>query len=155
MAMALEVPTAVHRGRDDLPWADLGDGSLIKVLQIDETQGLWIIENVFKPGYLVQTHKHTGPVFAFTMSGAWQYRESDFVNRAGSYLYEPAGSVHTLEVPEDNTEDTHVFFTIYGANLNLDDAGNVESVYDAGFILQSYLLLCEAQGLGVPDVIVD
>ena len=144
MAMALEVPTAVHRGRDDLPWADLGDGSLIKVLQIDETQGLWIIENVYKPGYLVQTHKHTGPVFAFTMSGAWQYRESDFVNRAGSYLYEPAGSVHTLEVPEDNTEDTHVFFTIYGANLNLDDAGNVESVYDAGFILQSYLLLCEA-----------
>jgi len=89
------------------------------------------------------------------MSGAWRYRESDFVNRAGSYLYEPAGSVHTLEVLEDNSEPTHVFFAVWGANLNLDADGNVESVYDASFILTSYRLLCEAQGLPEPDVIVE
>ena len=34
----------------------------------------------------------------------------------GSFLYEPAGSVHTLECIED---DTHVWFQIYGQNLNL------------------------------------
>lgn len=155
MAMMMEVPTAIHRGSDELPWADMGEGSLIKVLQIKQTEGLWVIENKFQPGYSVQTHKHTGPVYAFTMSGSWRYRESDFVNRAGSYLYEPAGSVHTLEVPEDNTEPTHVFFAVWGANLNLDADGNVESVYDADFILTSYRLLCEAQGLPEPNVIVD
>jgi len=155
MAMMMEIPTAVHRGVDALPWADMGEGSLIKVLQIKETEGLWVIENKFQPGYSVQTHKHTGPVYAFTMSGAWRYRESDFVNRAGSYLYEPAGSVHTLEVLEDNSEPTHVFFAVWGANLNLDADGNVESVYDASFILTSYRLLCEAQGLPEPDVIVE
>ena len=49
------------------------------------------------------------------------------MNRAGSFLYEPAGSVHTLTVLED---DTHVWFQMYGANLNLDADGNVESVFD-------------------------
>ena len=92
----LEIPTAIHRGDDELPWVDIGDGSLLKVLQIKEREGLWVIRNRFMPGYDVQTHKHTGPVYAFTMSGAWCYKESDFVNRAGSFLYEPAGSVHTL-----------------------------------------------------------
>ena len=107
------------------------------------------------PGYDVQTHKHTGPVYAFTTSGAWRYKESDFVNTAGSFLYEPAGSVHTLTVPADNTEPTEVFFAIWGANLNLDADGNVESIVDAGIVLQGYSLMCEAAGLPKPDVVLD
>ena len=75
------------------------------------------------------------------------------VNRAGSYLYEPAGSIHTLTVPEDNTEDTDVWFAIYGANLNLDDDGNVEMVIDAGTVLEFYLAMCEAEGHPRPNVI--
>ena len=43
------------------------------------------------------------------------------MNIAGSYLYEPAGSVHTLHVPATNTESTEVSFAIRGANLNLDE----------------------------------
>ena len=151
----LEIPTAIHRGDDDLPWVDIGEGSLLKVLQVKEREGLWVIRNRFGAGYRVQTHKHTGPVYAFTTSGAWRYRESDFVNRAGSFLYEPAGSVHTLEVLDDNTELTDVFFAIWGANLNLDADGNVESITDAGGILQAYYLLCEASGLPKPDVVLD
>jgi quercetin dioxygenase-like cupin family protein len=151
----LEVPTAIHRGDDDLPWVDIGEGSLLKVLQVKEREGLWVIRNRFAAGYRVQTHKHTGPVYAFTTSGAWKYKESDFVNRAGSFLYEPAGSVHTLEVLDDNTELTDVFFAIWGANLNLDADGNVESIIDAGGILQAYYLMCEASGLPKPDVVLD
>jgi quercetin dioxygenase-like cupin family protein len=150
-----EIPTAIHRGDDELPWVDIGDGSLLKVLHIKQREGLWVIRNRFAPGYRVQTHKHTGPVFAYTETGAWRYLESDFVNTAGSYLYEPAGSVHTLVVPEANTEPTDVFFAIHGANLNLDADGNVESVYDAGSILEAYLFLCEAQGLPRPPVVLD
>jgi quercetin dioxygenase-like cupin family protein len=151
----LEVPTAIHRGEEELPWVDIGDGSLLKVLQVKTREGLWVIRNRFMPGYRVQTHKHTGPVYAFTTSGAWRYRESAFVNRAGSFLYEPAGSVHTLIVPDDNTEPTEVFFAIWGANLNLDAAGNVESVIDGDLILNAYYGLCEAQGLSRPDVVLD
>jgi len=119
----------------------------------DVEAGLWVIRTRFQPGYRVQTHKHTGEVFAFTLSGSWKYEEYPEVNTAGSYLYEPAGSIHTLVVPETNTEITDVWFAIYGANLNLDEAGNITSIIDAGGILQAYLMLCEAQGAGQPDVI--
>jgi len=117
MTITNEVPTAVHIGADELPFVDIGDGSKLKVLQVKEREGLWIVENIFQNGYEVQKHRHTGPVYAFTTSGAWKYKEYPYVNRAGSFLYEPANSVHTLQSLED---DTHVWFTIYGANLNLD-----------------------------------
>ena len=73
------------------------------------------------------------------------------MNRAGSFLYEPAGSVHTLQCIED---DTRVWFQMYGANLNLDDDGNVESVSDGAGTLALYRALCEAAGLPQPDVLV-
>lgn len=104
-----------------------------------------------RAGYEVHRHKHTGPVYAYTTSGAWCYKEYDYVNRAGSFLYEPAGSVHTLQVLED---DTHVWFQIYGANLNLDADGEVESVVDGSSALRTYLTLCEAADLPRPNVLV-
>ncbi|OBA94224.1 cupin [Mycobacteriaceae bacterium 1482268.1] len=147
----VDVPTAVHIGAEDLPFVDIGDGSKLKVIQVKEAEGLWIVENVFQAGYEVQRHKHTGPVYAYTTSGAWKYKEYDYVNRSGSFLYEPAGSVHTLQVLEDNT---HVWFQMYGANLNLDADGNVDSVVDGALTLAAYYLLCEAEGLPRPAVLV-
>ena len=150
---AIAIPTAIHRGIDELPFVEISPGIELQVLQIDIDAGLWVIRNRFSAGQVVERHKHTGQVFAFTLSGSWKYAEYPEVNRAGSYLYEPAGSIHTLVVPEDNTEVTDVWFAIYGANLNLDADGNVESVFDAGFILEAYLALAEAAGLPRPNVI--
>jgi len=153
MVMIQDVPAATHRGEEDLPWVQLGPHLELKVAQVDLDAGLWVLRNRFQPGARIPTHRHTGPVYAFTHSGSWKYEEYPEVNRAGSYLFEPAGSVHTLVVPEGNTEATDIWFAIYGANLNLDADGNVESVLDAATILQVYLALCEAQGLPRPDVI--
>ena len=57
-----------------------------------------------------------------------------------------------LECIEDNTQ---VWFQIYGANLNLDADGNLESIVDAGGILEAYYMLCEAEGHSRPNVLVD
>jgi len=152
MTMTELAPTAVHIGTDDLPFVDIGDGSKLKVLQVKEREGLWIIETIFNDGYEVQKHRHTGPVWGYTVSGAWKYKEYEYVNRAGSFLYEPAGSVHTLQCVED---DTRVWFHMYGANLNLDADGNVESVTDGAGALAGYYALCEAAGLPRPNVLVD
>ena len=151
MTLTANAPTAVHIGADDLPFVDIGDGSKLKVIQVKEQEGLWIVENIFQSGYEVPTHKHTGPVYAYTTSGAWKYKEYEYVNRAGSFLYEPAGSIHTLTVIED---ETHVWFQMYGANLNLDADGNVESVFDGAGTLEMYLLLAEAEGFDRPNVLV-
>jgi quercetin dioxygenase-like cupin family protein len=145
-----DAPTAVHIGADELPWVDIGAGAKLKVIQVKETEGLWIIENIFQSGFEVQTHRHTGPVWGYTVSGGWKYKEYDYVNHAGSFLYEPAGSVHKLQCVED---DTRVWFHMYGANLNLDADGNVESVTDGAGTLAAYYLLCEAAGLPRPNVL--
>ena len=151
--MAMTMPginEAVHIGDADIPWVTLPDGSGLKVLQVRPKEGLWIVRTRFMAGYEVQTHRHTGPVWGYTVSGAWKYKEYDYVNRAGSFLYEPAGSVHTLTAIED---DTDVWFHMYGANLNLDAHGNVESVTDGTSAYHGYMAMCEAQGLGRPPVI--
>ena len=148
----LEIPKALHRGEAELPFVALGDGTHLQLLQVDVDAGLWVIRTKFEAGVTVPTHKHTGEVFAFTLTGSWKYLEYPEVNLPGSYLYEPAGSVHTLTVVED---DTRVWFQIYGANLNLDADGNVESIIDAGGILDAYYLLAEAEGFPKPNVLVD
>ena len=83
----------------------------MQLLQADLANGVWIVRSLFPPGVTIQTHKHTGHVYAFTQSGQWHYLESpEALNTAGSYLFEPAGSVHTLHVPADNEGDTDVWF---------------------------------------------
>lgn len=156
MAAVMDEPQTIHRGQDDLPFVDLGDGVTLQLLQVDLANGVWVIRNHFAPGTQVQTHKHTGHVYAFTQTGSWHYAETpDQLSVAGSYLYEPAGSVHTLIVPDTNPGDTDVWFTIHGANLNLDAAGNVELVIDAQMVLEFYRALCaEQHGLDDPPVVV-
>lgn len=152
MTIQETAPTAVHLGDEQIPFADMGGGNLIKVLQVREKESLWIIENVFQSGFEVATHRHTGPVWGYTKSGAWKYKEYEYVNRADSFLYEPANSVHTLQCIEDNTR---VWFHMYGMNLNLSADGSIESVSDGAGTLAFYLALCEEQGLGHPPVLVD
>jgi len=53
-------------------------------------------------------------------------------------------------VLEDNTQ---VWFQMYGANLNLDADGNIESVTDGAGTLRAYYALAEKQGFGRPNVI--
>ena len=144
---------AFHLGEEEIPWVDTGTGVELKLVQADIEAGLWIVRNRFAPGVVVQKHKHTGQVYGYTLTGAWMYAEYDYINRAGSFLYEPAGSVHTLTVPDDNTELTDVWFQIYGSNLNLDADGNVESITDAEGIYAAYMAMCEAQGLPRPNVL--
>ena len=146
---------ATHIGESDLPFVDIGDGSLVQLLQVDLNQGLWILRTKFQPGYKVDKHYHTGSVFAVTLEGSWYYEEyPDDVNTKGSYLFEPAHSVHTLTVSAENEGVTDVWFAIYGANVNLDADGNVTGILDAQGVLAVYRAICDAQGLSHEKVIV-
>ncbi len=149
----VDVPRALHRGESDLPFVSVGDGTHIQLLQVDIEGGLWVLRTRFDAGVTIPRHKHTGEVFAFTIAGQWKYLEYPEVNTAGSYLFEPAGSIHTLTVPADVEEQTDVWFAIRGANLNLDDDGNVTTVIDAGLMADFYVAMCEEMGHGRPAVI--
>lgn len=143
---------AIHIGESDLPFVETGDGGSLQLLQVDLNQGLWVVRTRFAAGQKVSKHYHTGPVFAVTLSGCWFYEEyPEYKNTAGSYLYEPAHSVHTLCVGD---EPADVWFAIYGANVNVDDDNNITGVTDAQSILAAYQGLCEAQGVTCEKLII-
>jgi 2,4'-dihydroxyacetophenone dioxygenase len=148
------LPT-LHVGDNELPWAEAGDGSAIQLLHVDLNGGLWISKTRLPPGYRVPTHYHTGLVYAVTLKGSWWYEESpEAVNSPGSYLFEPAASRHTLVTPKDQVGDTITWFAIYGANVNLDDKGQITSIMDARTALYLYRGYCEALGLDSSKLIV-
>lgn len=145
---------AEHVGATDLPYIPVGEGSELKLLHVDLNVGLWISMTRFQPGVVIAKHFHTGPVYAVTLSGAWYYREyPDVVNRAGSYLFEPAGSVHTLMTPED-AGVTEVWFAIHGSNVLMDDAGQPTAVVDARYTLDVYRAWCAELGHDISSLIV-
>lgn len=144
-----------HVGDDDLPYMSAGEGAGLQLLHVDLNNGLWVSKTRLAPGYRVPTHYHTGLVYAVTLQGAWYYLESpEHVNRPGSYLFEPAGSRHTLVTPSDQVGDTIAWFAIYGANINVDESGAVMSIVDARTALELYTGYCDALGLDYSKLIV-
>jgi 2,4'-dihydroxyacetophenone dioxygenase len=152
-AMPPLIPAATHRPEKDLPFVEIMKGVAVQVVHADIKLGIWVTRMKAQPGVTLTRHKHTGEVFAFTLAGSWKYLEYPEINTAGSYLYEPPGSIHTLHVLESNSGVTDVWFAIRGANLYLDASGTIESMADATGALQRYLDACRAAGHPIPDVI--
>lgn len=119
-----------------------------KPLRVDVEAGCFAALITFSPGSQLPLHYHTGMAEAYTLSGSWYYREyPDQPQTAGSYLYEPAASVHTFVCPESNTEDTVLFVRIEGANINFSEDGQLQSILDAAQVHHLTGTLAQAQGL--------
>jgi quercetin dioxygenase-like cupin family protein len=132
----------------------LGEGVHFKPLRLDLEAGCWVVLAVLSPGAQLPVHYHTGTAEAYTISGRWYYLEyPDQPQTAGSYLYEPGGSVHTFVCPESNTEDTVIFVRVEGANINFTEDGQFHSVLDAVTIRHLVSNMAEAQGMGPVDYI--
>ena len=137
-------PPAVHVGADELPWADIGDGSKYQGAPgqgarrpLDRREHL--------PGRLrgAEAPPHRSGV---GLHGVGR------VEVQGVRLREPRRVVPLRAGRLGAHAPVHrgrhqVWFHMYGANLNLDDDGNVESVTDGAGTLAAYYALCEAQGL--------
>jgi 2,4'-dihydroxyacetophenone dioxygenase len=133
----------------------LGPGVHVKPLRLDLEEGCWVVLAIFSPGTQLPVHYHTGIVDAYTLSGRWYYVEyPDQPQTAGSYMFEPCGSVHTLTCPATNTEDTVVLFRIEGANVNFTEDGQLHSILDATSIQHLLTQLTEARGLDQPNYLI-
>ena len=146
-------PHALLRDLTDLPMVRVTPLASLQLLQVDLDHNIRVSRARFDPGFTVNAHRHTGYVHAWTLSGSWKYIEYPEVNIAGSYLFEPSGSTHTLVVPKENTEVTEVLFVVHGSNLELDAEGKIMSVSDAHSICDLYLRTCRELGLPRPKVI--
>ena len=142
--------TTVCRG-EALPWAVLAPGIEIKVLRTGGDTGRYTLMNRFAPGTVLPRHEHHGEVHAFTLSGRWGYVEYEWEATAGDYVFEEAGSVHTLSVPADAAEPAVIQFVIDQGMDFLDDDGHPFHREDAASITQLYLGALDAAGVPRPD----
>ena len=147
------LPLVGHVADAALPWVFVGEGIELKVLRVVRDTGVWVVRNRFAPGVSIPTHKHTGDVHGFTLAGCWHYAEYEIDYPAGSYIYEPAGSIHTLTVNAENRGPTDVLFVMQGSNLNLGPDGSIFRVDDGPAALAAYQAICAAQGLPRPPVL--
>lgn len=151
------IPEALHIGTEGRPFArDFGaPGVSLQLLQADVEGGTFAVRIRFAPGLQLPPHRHTGVVFAYTLSGEWCYLEypDSPSSKAGSYLYEPPGSTHTLKVADHNSELTDVIFIITGAMLILDKSNAVIQVLDAASHIKDWAQALREQGDEVPEII--
>jgi 2,4'-dihydroxyacetophenone dioxygenase len=132
----------------------LAPGVHVKPLRLDLEAGCWVVLATFSPGAQIPLHYHTGIAEVYTLSGRWHYAEyPNQPQTAGSYLFEPAGSVHTFICPESNTEDTVLFIRVEGANINFTEDGQFHSILDTTSIRYLTHQLAEVQGVGPVDYI--
>lgn len=117
---------------------------------LDSENGVWVLYANFHPNTILPRHFHTGSVHFFTTKGSWYYIEyPDDVQTEGSYLYEPAGSIHTFK----SEEGAEGFMVVYGANVNLNEDDSMMSIMDAGWIEQTLLAVAKETGQKMPRYI--
>jgi 2,4'-dihydroxyacetophenone dioxygenase len=154
----IPIPEAFHTATDELPYADnWGNtpGVRLSLLMADIEGARFAVRLRFAPGLMLPPHKHTGEVHAFTLAGEWYYLEHPSLprNRAGSYLFEPPGSTHSLKVPDDLRVETDVVFVVYGAMIHFGPKGEVVAIGDAESHLRDWPAALRAQGKEVPAML--
>lgn len=126
-------------------------GTEIKLLKVNPISGQFIIVQRSQPDALINIHKHYGSVIGYTIKGAWGYKEYDWIAREGDFVYEPAGSTHTLYTPPGD-EETVIFFIIEGALEFFNEKGKSLMVWDWKGALDLYHSYCKGQNLEIVDV---
>ena len=113
----------------------------VRPLLFDVSNGGWVSILKAEDQGTIQRHRHASPVTAWTLDGAWGYRERDWVARAGSFAYEPAGHIHTLYIHPDagkmnfgeGVRILHAFPTSHarsGITVPVSDAADVAALLE-------------------------
>ena len=132
---------------EDNKWYALGKMGKVRPLLFDVANGAWVSILKAEGQGTIQRHRHASPVTAWTLDGAWGYREHDWVARAGSFAYEPAGHIHTLYIDPAVGHMTAVFH-VNGPLVYLDEQGNAVDYDDVFLRLDRYTRHCKEVGLG-------
>ena len=134
----------IGAGEDESPWVPFFENVFIRHLAFDVRAGafaniLWVKKN----GVLGR-HRHRGPVMACTLEGSWRYLEYDWVSRAGDYVHESPGVIHTLVSDDPNGMKT-IFF-LNGFFEFYDDHDVLLDTLDVFWFIDHYFSRCCAHG---------
>jgi 2,4'-dihydroxyacetophenone dioxygenase len=138
---------ALNLTADDRLWVPQAPDVTFRPLLLSVSQGYFVnLLRVRKAGILSR-HRHTGPVHAVVLRGAWHYLEHDWFAETSSYVFEPPGETHTLEVPAAVAEMITLFH-VTGAYTYVEPDGTPVGVEDVFTKLSAARAHYEAVGLG-------
>jgi len=143
-----------HMNPDDIPEVRLErpwGTTWMRLIRVSLAENSFTNIVRWKAGTQLPTHLHTGSVDAFTMEGAWRYLEYDWSAKAGDYVHEPPGTVHTLRAEEDTT----VFFVNQGGFVWYGPNGEMTKYQDAASTLADVQQVLAAGGLVLPPGVTD
>jgi 2,4'-dihydroxyacetophenone dioxygenase len=121
----------------------------MRPLLFDPTNGFWVNITRMRTEGIVSRHVHPAPVHGYVLKGQWRYLERDWVATEGSYLFEPAGDVHTLyALPGESLTMFHISATL----IELDESGKPSGFADVFTRIQQAAAHYESVGLGADYV---
>ena len=141
-------PELLEKAKSDDPreWVPAAmPGVWMRPLLFDTVAGAWVnVTHLHHVGF-ISRHAHPCPVHAYVLSGQWRYAERDWIAKAGDYLLEPPGDIHTLIGMEGGSE---TLFWIGGTLVELDEQGNATGYADVFTRIEQAAAHFEAVGLG-------
>lgn len=131
---------------DEREWMPTGENISVRPLFFNVLQGMWV--NLLKASGdgIVSRHRHPAPVTGYTLDGTWGYVEHDWVAKAGTFIFEPAGETHTLYCKGD-AGHMLVLFHNFGPILFVDEHGEQTGYEDVFTRLEKYKAHCKQVGL--------
>lgn len=102
-------------------WVLRPAGHFYYPLMFDLAGGVTVNILKYPKGGIIGRHVHDGPVYSYTLQGSWGYLEHDWVANAGTFIWEPPGEMHTLNMYEDNTIALYI---MHGGLVSLDENDN-------------------------------
>ena len=107
---------------DERLWVPQAENVWFRPLMFNTVEGSWTnLLRIARAGML-NRHRHPAPVYGYVLKGSWRYLEHDWVARAGSFVYEPPGEVHTLVV-DDDVDEMITLFQVQGALIYMNESG--------------------------------
>jgi 2,4'-dihydroxyacetophenone dioxygenase len=140
-------------GEDESPWIPLADssatenGAFLRMLSFDVRTNSFAVVLWVKGGAVIGRHRHRGTVDGYVLEGSWRYLEYDWVARAGDFIHESPGVVHTL-VSDDGMKT--VFF-LNGPLEFYDDDENHVLTHDVFYLIDMYTSYCRKHGIPVNE----
>jgi 2,4'-dihydroxyacetophenone dioxygenase len=90
------VAAALDLDADERAWVSQSPDVAFRPLILNVSQGYYINILRVRASGVLSRHRHSAPVHALRLRGAWHYLEHDWAASAGDYAFEPAGATHTL-----------------------------------------------------------
>ena len=122
-----------YNGEDDpRVWVPQTECLDFRPLCLCVSHGYYVNLLRFRGGGILGCHRHSSPVHAYTLKGGWGYKEHGWHAQAGTYVFEPPGETHTLQV-DDDCDEMIALFHVTGALLYIDSTTGDVTGFDDVF----------------------